>query len=691
MSPGLPPVTPDVTADLVGALSPRLRKRLDSGVAKLSGRPVVVDGDTVRVAVDDDTDLELHAPGGIVASSEAIRCGCLLAPDCLHRAAVASAAPVASMEQLEPAEPVPSTDPSESCTGLRPADLDGGPGPAGPSSDGGPGAAGPSPDGGTGAGAVEAGARPGEGDAEAAGGSGEPVGKAGGLAAAENTAADPDQASVTAGSGTDHEGRAGVSGARSRRTTGAAPDGRKHDSEPSATPAQRAAADALRTAAAAVLDAGTDGAGAVPQAELLRAAHTARLAGLPRAAASAVAVVTALRAARAADPSYRLADLVEALRSVLGAAHRLPQAAGAELAELRGSARQPYTPDGSLRLYGLFSEPVLTATGYAGAVTWTADAEGRLYTVSDVAPGGPGRAAGAADRAVRIGDTALSHRELSRAGLAVSGATLSPTGRLGAGKAVRAVRAAGAAWDGEPLGRLWAVPAAEQAVRALAGEGHGLLFLDVTLVGTVREAAGDCLLADCDGLTVRLAAAHDHPALPDRDNLKLLAAARGTRLRVVARLSPAPQARALLLAASHPTDPSARLDLGVDRLQQADLPTGPPGSAAVPRAAADEAPLHLLRRRVHQAVSGGRRVLAFPGDSAADGRRLRRVGLGTAGDLLDELHAAAAERDRDVFGRLAPADLDRFARVWLASAHYVTEVDRSLCAAAWGADQGATG
>ncbi|MGC0327399.1 hypothetical protein RKD23_000389 [Streptomyces sp. SAI-170] len=436
-----------------------------------------------------------------------------------------------------------------------------------------------------------------------------------------------------------------------------------------------------------MLDAGTEGAGAVPQAELLRAAHTARLAGLPRAAASAVSTVTGLRAARAADPSYRLADLVATLRDVLGTAYRIPRAVGPELTALRGSVRRPYRPDGSLRLYGLFSEPVLTTTGYAGAVTWTADAEGRLYTVSDVAPGGAGRAVGAADRAVRVGDTALTHRELSRAGLAVSGATVSPTGRLGAGAGVRAVRASGADWHAEPLDRLWAVPAADQAVRALAEDGHhDLLFLDVTLGGTVREAAGDCLLADCDGLTVRLAAAHDHPALPHRDNLRLLAAARGSRLRVIARLVPAAHARALLLAVSHPTDPKARLDLGLDRLQQADLPERPQAGAVAAPPVPDEAPVHLLRRRVHQAVSGGRRVLAFPGDGAADSGRLRRLGLGTAAELLDELHAAAADRTRDAFGRLVPADLDRFARAWLAAAHYTAEVDRALCAAAWGAD-----
>ncbi|MCX4759908.1 hypothetical protein OG562_02650 [Streptomyces sp. NBC_01275] len=565
--PGLPPVAPAVTAELVEALSPRLRKRLDAGVAKLAARPVVVEGDLVRIAVDDDTDLELHAPGGTVTSADAIRCGCLLAPDCLHRAAAASAAPVAQDAPRD--EKAPEPDP-----------------------------------------VAEAGAE-------------------------------------------------------------------------TPTPGQLAAARAVFDAGAAVLEAGVDGAGAVLQAELLRAAHTARLAGLPRAAAAAVSVVTGVRAARSADPAHRLPELVDALRTVLGVAHRLPYATGTELAGLRGAVRQPYTPDGSLRLYGLFSEPVLTATGYAGAVTWTADAQGRLYTVSDVAPGGPGRATGAADRTVRIGDTALTHRELSRAGLAVSGATVSPTGRLGAGAGVRAVRASGADWRGEPLDALWAVPVAEQVTRALGDEGHDLLFLDVTLAGTVREATGDCLLADCDGLTLRLAAAHEDPALPYRDNLRLLAAAPGSRLRIVARLAAGPLPRASLLAAGHPAQPDARVDLGLDRLRRADLPapTPPPAVAPVP----DEAPLHLLRRRVQQAVSGGRRVLAFPGGETGDAARLRRVGLATAADLLEDLHATAADRARDAFGRLLPADTPRFARSWLAAAHYTAEVERGLCAAAWGA------
>ncbi|MFD4508929.1 hypothetical protein [Streptomyces sp. NPDC058457] len=613
----LPAVAPAVTAELVAALSPRLRKRLDSGIAKLADRPVVRDGDTVRITVDDEgSELELAAPGGFVADAAAIRCGCLLAPGCLHRAAGASAAPVADM------------------TGT-------------------------------------AGTMGGAGNAEGAENS-EP---------AKSTATAKPTATATS---------AAVAEQPALLSAG-------HEEpapEESATSPQRTAAHAVFDAVAAVLDIGTDGSGAVLQAELLRAAHTARLAGLPRAAAAAVSVVTALRAARAADPAFRLTELVGAVSETLFVAHRVPFATGAELAGLRGTVRQPYTPDGSLRLYGLFSEPVLTASGYAGAVTWTADAEGRLYTLSDVAPGGAGRAVGAADRAVRVGDTALTHRELARAGLAVSGATVSPTGRLGAGAGVRAVRAPGADWRAAPLDRLWAVPVAEQVGRALSG-GHDLLFLEVTLVGAVREAAGDCLLADCGGVPLRLTAAHDHPALPHRDNLRLLAAARGSRLRVIARVATAPHARAHLLATEHPTSAGNRVDVGLDRLQQADLPTPAPATpsahahAAVPASidavlAPHEAPLHLLHRRVGQAVSGGRRVLAFPGDSTADARRLHRHGLGTAGDILDELLAAAAERSRDAFGRLLPADTGRFARAWLTAARYTDEVDRVLCAAAWG-------
>ncbi|MEU3601261.1 hypothetical protein ABZ714_21460 [Streptomyces sp. NPDC006798] len=579
----LPSVAPEVTAALVEDLSPRLRKRLDAAVAKLAARPVRRDGDTVTIAVDDETELRLHAPGGVVATADAIRCGCLLAPACVHRAAAACAAPTAdpAPEPATAPEPTPYTD-----------NL-------------------------------------------------------------------PDAPAETA------------------------------------SPAERTAAGALWSAGAAVLEAGVDGAGAVAQAALLRAAHTARLRSLPRAAGAAVSVVALLRAARAGDPSYRTADLVTALAELLGTAHRVGTATGPELAAVKGRARRPYTPDGSLRLYGLFTEPVVTDSGHGGARTWVAGPDGRLFTAGDVAPGGAGRAVGVADRAVRLGDSALTHRELGRAGLAVSGATVSPDGRLGAGKGVKAVSAKGVAWTEPPLAALWEPPPSQQVARALGsaspdtdpfGGGDDLLFLDVELLGAVKESGGICLLARCDGgIAVRLTVADDDPALAHRDNLMLLATAPGTRLRIIGRLVPALHPRLTLLACSHPTG-EGTIDLGFDRLGRADLPApgaAPPPVPYEPGGFGDHSPLHLLARRVDQTVPAGRAALGILGDVSAESHRLRRAGLPTAADLLTALRASAGRRARDPFGRLLPADTDGFATHWLAAARYVSAVSDALCVAAW--------
>ncbi|MEU6631517.1 hypothetical protein ABZ905_25010 [Streptomyces parvus] len=633
----LPPVAPEVTATLVESLSPRLRKRLDAAVTKLAARPVHRDGDTTTIEVDDETELRLHAPGGVVAQVEDVTCGCLLAPACVHRAAAACAAPPADVA------PEPAEQPTPEAAGTASADA----------------------------------------DAATGGGS---------------VATDPppvtDPATAMAPASAPHR----ASGTDSAPGPGPAPAaGLTPDAAPpeTATPDQRAAADALWAAGAAVLEAGVDGAGAVAQSALLRAAHTARLRHLPRAAGAALSVVTLLRAARAGDPSYRTAELVTALAELLGTARRVATATGTELAAVRGRVRRPYSPDGSLRLYGLFTEPVVTDSGHGGVRTWVAGADGRLFTVGDVAPGGVGRALGVADRAVRLGDTALTHRELGRAGLAVSGATVSPDGRLGAGKSVKAVTARGAAWTEPPLAALWETPPAEQAARALRstsryadpdGTGSDLLFLDVELLGAVREPGGTCLLALGEGgVPVRLTAADDDPALAHRDNLALLAAAPGTRLRIIGRLIPAAHPRLTLLACSHPTG-EGTIDLGLDRLRRADLPDpAAPAHFAPPQPAGPgaQSPLYLLERRVEQTVPAGRAALGMLGDVAAETRRIRRGGLPTAAGLLTALCASAAQRERDHFGRLLPADTDGFAAYWLAAARYSAAVSESLCSAAW--------
>ncbi|WP_354643107.1 hypothetical protein [Kitasatospora camelliae] len=611
-----PAVEPSVVAELVAGLSARLQKRLDGAVAKLAAHPPVQDGESWRIAVDEEVTVTLRAPAGVVRTAGDVHCTCLLAPACLHRAAAASAAPLAEQTDGPAAgsDPQPDSQPDPQAAAVPPGEAD------------------PLPD---------------------------PL-------------ADP------------------------------------------LTEAEAVAVERLRRSAAEALAAGVSGAGAVVQAELLRSAHQARLLGLHRAAAAAVAVVTRLRAARSAEPDHRLADLLAAHRELLATTTAL---LAAPSAALRGTARQAYRHAGGLRLYGLFAEPVLTAT-HAGVLTWLVDAEGRLSTVAEITPHADPAAAApqavqAADRAVRLGDTSLTHRRLGREGLLVQGATRSESGRLGAGAGVKAVRAAGAGWFEPPLAALWEQPPSVQVERALAAgrlpyearpAGSDLLFLDVTLLGPASPG-GQYLAADCAGLTVRLLAAHDHPGLAHRDNLAMLASAPGLRLRVVGRLERAAVPRVRLLAAGAVPgadrtvtlvpDRHGRLNLGLERLQSADLPA-PGGDRPVVEGPGPvaEPPVHLLTRRVEQVVTGGRRALALPAPprsgpgagaraAAGEAEQLRAAGLATAAGLGAGLRSAAAEGSRDVFGRLRTDDHLGFALAWLAAAGYGEELATALCAAGW--------
>ncbi|MER5449902.1 hypothetical protein ABT065_30415 [Streptomyces sp. NPDC002764] len=478
------------------------------------------------------------------------------------------------------------------------------------------------------------------------------------------------------------------------------------------TAAQVTAASGLWAAAAAVLAAGVPGAGAVPQAELLRAAHTARLAGLHRAEGAALRVVRALRAARARHDGHRLADLVAGLRELLLTSGLL--GASDPDPTLVGTARRSYRPGGSLKVHGVCREPVISATGYGGVVTHVLAEDGRWLSVSDVKPGGPARARGAATATVALGSGSLDHAQLSRGGLLISGATLSPDGRLGAGKGVRATPVAGLSWTSGPLAGLFARPLAQAAAAQLApgddpeptGPQAGeLIGCDVVVVGAAedhlfaRELTPDG--ADSEGLLLRLVPANGHPELAHAANFRKLASRPGLRLRVVGRLDPDRAATLRPLAVGPVPDGTATLllppewsghaDLGYDRLEGAHFPPAGElvpveGPTALPPDPVAEAPLWRLRRLVEVAVSGGRRAAAEPardGDRASGAAALRRSGFRTAADLADALTAEADRRGRDVFGRTRHADPDAYARVWLSAAVYLSGTERALVEATW--------
>ncbi|MFI2713808.1 hypothetical protein ACH495_27170 [Micromonospora sp. NPDC018662] len=624
---GLPAVTAPVLAEALDALPARLRRKVDDAAARASDWPVAGTAGEVTVRVDDATTVTLVAVDGVVRAAADARCSCLLAPNCLHRAAVLALAPV---DDPAPTDPVPEA--------------------AGPTA-------------GTGSGPT--------------------------AVAASGTAS----GSAAAGGGS-----AGGSELTAR---------------------QRAAADGLWQVAVAVLGAGTVGCGVVLRTALLRAVHEARANGLHRAAASGTRVAAGLQAARAAESQFRLADLTDDLRELLAVSRRLrgtgPPAG--ELGPLLGAARRAYDPQAGLRLYGLCAVPVVADSGYAGVVTYLVDRDGRLWTVADLAPGGAGRAAGAGDSTVAVGESGLTHRQLTRAGLVVSGGTASVSGQLGTGRAVRAARASGAGWADEPLVGLWAQPLADQVRRALAASaqpvperpvGADLLFLTVRVLGAQENAV---LAATGDGAVLTLTVADEHPGLPHRDNLRLLGQAVGAELRLVGRLDPTRRAMVQALAVGPvsaggpglalPESWAGHADLGYDRLHHSQLRTDrvpastpvaggrpnlgepvPPAQfgAASPRPALGDPALGLLRRQVERVVSGGRAVQALA-DSTE--RELRRARLDVGGYLVGAMSVAARNRARDAFGRVTDDDGQAFAESWLALAVYEEAASRALVEASW--------
>ncbi|HYW25846.1 MAG TPA: hypothetical protein VE953_16860 [Terriglobales bacterium] len=460
----------------------------------------------------------------------------------------------------------------------------------------------------------------------------------------------------------------------------------------------RRAAEAAWHACAMLLDIGASSAGLVVQGELLRAAHACRLAGLHRTAAALTRAVQRLTELHAGRPEYRLDFLLGDVSDALTSALAVVTAEEAVPRSAVGVARRAYGSVGSLRLAGAFSEAVMSAAGFAGVVTYLVDAGGRLWTVADVAPGGPERVAWAYGAPVEVGDLAVAQRGLGRSNVYLQRATGSLDGRLGTGQGVGAVRAGATTWEGEPLAGLWERPAAAQldaAFQALALDqtlrraGWDLLFLDGVVLG-VRQAA---LVLKTPAGEVSCYAPSDHEELPYRRNLRVLGAAPGLPLRVVGRAL-TQRARSLALLAVGPrageTDAEApalalpadwlgRANLGVDVLQSAHVARAQRAPVELPSLAVVAAPdpLDPLARRLGQALTGGRVTQAESAwaDIDRDAALLRRRHLPGAAARLEALRAASL--------RGVPDARRRFALAWTAARAYHVAARNRLSRTGW--------
>jgi hypothetical protein len=493
---------------------------------------------------------------------------------------------------------------------------------------------------------------------------------------------------------------------------------------------QRLAAQAVWDAAAPIILQGIANSGSLRLASLLRAANVCRAEGLHLLARAAVALAAQLQRRQRGDASFVLAEATNDVRIVLSDAWRLSTQAHVPEYLLKSGTRS-FSAQGGLRLTALACEPVIAASGYAGVVTHLIDASGSPRHLAQVMPGGPQDVKTSYQTAIRIGDTTINHDRLSRAGLIVSGATVAPDGRLGAGAGVKAAPSrssvlvpldlsnvaarAQASLNGQP-----AQPLVVCLARILATDRNQLVVAlenplsdtnqaneeDETSATEDQEQADD-QLADAaqenDAPTQRLAylsATSNHQSLPANDNLRLLGKYVGLRIVLCAEVVPAPIPTLRLLSFScvneadctFPSTWEQRCNAGLDRLEPSMIrfrPGDQPLQSASGHSQSSSAPgvdvIGEVRRMTERVASLGTVALQTTIGNEGDRlvRSLRRHSLNHGASLLEHFNEVRHTTEREVDGRLRPPSTSQCAQAWLALATWETNAQTQLAIAAW--------
>lgn len=470
------------------------------------------------------------------------------------------------------------------------------------------------------------------------------------------------------------------------------------------TGAQRLVALEAFAAGAELLASGAARAGAVVRGELLRSIHGCRVEGLHRLAVCGLRLVQALKELREERPEFERRAFTDDLAEWLWVSSALCDARrplGASA--LLGVARRSYAPVGHLQLTGLFSEPVVARSGYAGVVTTLTDGHGRCLTVNEVQPGDASRVPSAYRAGAKLGGGAITHQALGRSALLVEKATRSADGRLGAGAGVLAVLAGPASWADAAVQALFEAPIdsqldrlfgpAGQPRRAETGDSPLLFF-----TAEVRGRLGSALALEERARKVTWLGLAPSPLaeLCYVENLELLARLPGLVARFIGRPVRG-QARSVellalsvagLVAPENATAPRLELpddwrglvNLGLDRLQRS-LATGatarPVELEAVEPGAGS--PLEPLRRRLEQLAVAGPLSLspALVEQVAREAQRLETQLMPEAARALSALAQAAQPHPHQ------PFEPQRLGQAFARAALYLLEASRSLDRAAW--------
>ncbi|MFO0960352.1 MAG: hypothetical protein U0800_23440 [Isosphaeraceae bacterium] len=430
--------------------------------------------------------------------------------------------------------------------------------------------------------------------------------------------------------------------------------------EPSAS--QRHAARELVAAASQLLGVGVASGGVVVQSGLLRSIHQVRAEGLHRAAAMGLRVLTGTGEVRSRSPSADPAQLAEDVADLLETCQRLLHEKAIPGFWI-GTARRRQIPVRPRKLRGLFAEPILTRTGFAGAAAYLLGDDGRIYTASDVRPGEARHARDAYMGGIEIGTLIQPAKRLARGVYLGTDLTASPDGRLGRGKGIRIAEQGSSNWYGQelesrfqrPLEDQWAAMYEHACLPEDTREaGWDFAFFE----GTILGASGPELLFQPIGKAqiVRLAIANEGEDLSFRENLRMLSHAPGLRLKIIGRVSPADPRIVSPLAVAPisegqrddhgprleiPDSWCGRVCLGFDEIQRPFLVNARPSPGLVPihGQPIDDDPLGPLRRRWIAAMLSGIDSRRASGSHSlrAEATALGRLGFATGAALLETL------------------------------------------------------
>ena len=481
------------------------------------------------------------------------------------------------------------------------------------------------------------------------------------------------------------------------------------------------AANMMQLAVAEILSSGLRATGGSIQSKLLRAIHECRATGLHRLAAAGLRLINFARLARTGSEEFLSTQAVQSAHEALLVAHQITGGLSSSSPKWIGTARRRYHPVVSLKLFGLCCEPVLTASGYAGVITWMLSEQGDVVSVSDVQPGTTSRIPQAWKSNVTLAGLALSHADLSQQKLLISKATISDDGRVGGSDSAKAVPSQSDGWNCPPIAGRFAEPLTTQiqryfdqqdAVGAIAREGAGLMFLTGTVCG-YHDC--DLILQIEEEIQVRLTMAADTKDLPYRDNLTLLCRTPGLQIQCLCRLLPLQPGHFQLLSISPPkanepsinhtaedsndiptlqTKSGVHIDLGLETLRRSQLSS----AQKEPVLAVEFSSKDLLNPNVKSTqtegilsawlqaiVLGGRHALSRSTIKRCvqDAQHLKSNFQPTASQALKTLAQQAINTETTFDGLRFPADSTHLAKAWLAAAVVQNTAHQHQQHAAW--------